>query len=137
MNKFETKYFNTANIMDEALINLLENKEYEFISITEICKKAGVNRATFYLHYNNMDDLLEETITFVNKKFISSFSKTTLANTSIKELSIEEKMFITPEYLIPLLLYVKKNSKILKLYKKIPNLFKTDQTYNKFKIDFF
>ncbi len=60
--KSENKYFNTAILMDEALISLLEIKAYEFISIKEVCEKAGVNRSTFYLHYENMSDLLAETI---------------------------------------------------------------------------
>lgn len=54
MNKNESKYYNTALLMDEALIQLLEKKEFEYISIKEICEKAGVNRSTFYLHYDRM-----------------------------------------------------------------------------------
>ena len=50
MNKAESKYFNTANLMDEALMRLLEHKDYEYITVKEVCKKAGVNRSTFYLH---------------------------------------------------------------------------------------
>ena len=54
MNKNESKYFNTALLMDEALLILLETKEFEFITVKEICLKAGVNRSTFYLHYQNV-----------------------------------------------------------------------------------
>ena len=32
------------------------------ITIKEICKKNGVNRSTFYIHYESIDDLLEETL---------------------------------------------------------------------------
>lgn len=39
--------------MDKALFALLEEKDFEFITIKEICKKAQVNRSTFYLHYDN------------------------------------------------------------------------------------
>ena len=60
MNKSESKYYNTALLMDEALLVLLEKKEYEFITVKEICEKAGVNRSTFYLHYETIDELLEE-----------------------------------------------------------------------------
>ena len=49
MNKNESKYFNTAIKMDEALITLLEKKDFEYITIMEICEMAGVNRSTFYL----------------------------------------------------------------------------------------
>ena len=53
MNKNESKYFYTASLMNQALLTLLEKKDIEFISITELTKKAGVNRTTFYLHYEN------------------------------------------------------------------------------------
>lgn len=43
MNKSEAKYYHTACLMDEALINLLQRKEYAFITVKEICEKAGVN----------------------------------------------------------------------------------------------
>ena len=59
MNKYESKYFNTARLMNEALLLLLENKDYEYITVKEICSKAGVNRSTFYLHYETIDDLLQ------------------------------------------------------------------------------
>ena len=60
MNKSESKYFNTALRMDEALIALLEKKDLEYITVKEICEKAGVNRSTFYLHYESIADLVNE-----------------------------------------------------------------------------
>ena len=65
MNKNESKYYNTALLMDEALLQILEKKDFDFISIKEICQKAGVNRSTFYLHYENTNELLEETIGYI------------------------------------------------------------------------
>ena len=62
MNKSEKKYYNTACLMNQALIELLNKKEYEFITVKEICEKAGVNRSTFYLHYDTIDELLTESI---------------------------------------------------------------------------
>ena len=66
MNKSESKYYNTTRVMNEALLILLENKEYDYISIKEVCLKAGVNRSTFYLHYESMDDLLKESVEKIN-----------------------------------------------------------------------
>ena len=68
MNKNESKYFNTAIRMDEALIALLEKKDFAYISIKEICDTAGVNRSTFYLHYENTSDLLKETTEYILDK---------------------------------------------------------------------
>ena len=70
MNKNESKYFNTALLMDEALLILLETKEFEFITVKEICLKAGVNRSTFYLHYQNVNELLIEAIEMINKRYL-------------------------------------------------------------------
>lgn len=69
MNKSESKYFNTALLMDEALIRLLEVKDYEYITVKEICEKAGVNRSTFYLHYETVNDLLSECLENTKKRF--------------------------------------------------------------------
>ena len=69
MEKNESKYFYTAQLMNQALLDLLEKKDIEFITITEITKKAGINRSTFYLHYENIYELLEETVKNLNKIF--------------------------------------------------------------------
>ncbi len=36
MNRFESKYLDTARLMDEALILLLEDKEFEYVTVKEI-----------------------------------------------------------------------------------------------------
>ena len=104
MNKSESKYYNTALLMDEALLRLLEKKDFEFITITEVCQKAGVNRSTFYLHYENMDDLLVETIQMINKRFNEAFNNKKV-NASLA--SKEELFFIDDENLIHYLTFVK------------------------------
>lgn len=75
MNKSESKYFNTALPMDDALIDLLKKKDLEYITVKEICKKAGVNRSTFYLHYETVADLLNEATETIDMRFSSYFSK--------------------------------------------------------------
>ena len=74
MNGAESKYFNTAAKMDDALIALLETKSFDYITVKEICEKAGVNRSTFYLHYENIGELLDETINRLLDDFLSCFS---------------------------------------------------------------
>ncbi|MBD9278825.1 MAG: TetR/AcrR family transcriptional regulator, partial [Clostridiales bacterium] len=62
MNRSESKYFGTAVRMDEALMSLLEKKDFPYITVREVCQAAQVNRSTFYLHYETMTDLLEEAV---------------------------------------------------------------------------
>lgn len=130
MNRFESKYFNTASLMDEALLILLEKKEFDYITVNEICKQAGVNRSTFYLHYESTNDLLEECIENMNKNFFNSFDETYKdALNKIKSGGLEELNFITPKYLVPYLNYVKENTKIYKVAISKPHLMKS---YEKF-----
>lgn len=74
MNKNQSKYFNTAVKMDKALIALLEKKDFEYITIKEVCQTAGVNRSTFYLHYDNTNDLLQETTRYISDGFLDYFT---------------------------------------------------------------
>lgn len=110
MNKAESKYYNTALLMNQALIELLNKKDYEFITIKEICEKAGVNRSTFYLHYETKEDLLEECIKNINKNFLAYFNKNTEQFLDkIATCPIEELNFITHDYLLPYLTFIKEN----------------------------
>ena len=125
MEKNESKYFYTAQLMNQALISLLEKKDIEFITVTEITKKAGVNRSTFYLHYENIYELLEETIENLNKKFLSSFS----VQAPLQIQSKKDAFLLTDERLIPYLNFVKQNKRVLKLINKKPQLFQARITY--------
>jgi len=48
----------SKNLIYSSLIKLMKNKKYEHISITEIAKKAGINRVTFYKNFETKEDVL-------------------------------------------------------------------------------
>lgn len=115
MNKSESKYFNTAIKMDKAFLQLLEKKDFEYISIKEVCEKAGVNRSTFYLHYDNVNDLLSESIGFMNEQFLSYFqSENVEMITKLKSCPMEELILVEPRYLMPYLTYIKEHKKLFR-----------------------
>ena len=114
MNKSESKYLNTAIKMDMALMDLLKKKPFEFVTVSELCKKAGVNRSTFYLHYDTMADLLNETAKFLLDSFWQCFAD---EKEKTKPISIEtckeiELNFICEKYLTPYLTYISNNREI-------------------------
>ena len=129
MNKNESKYFNTAKKMNDALITLLETKEFEYISIKEICNIANINRSTFYLHYSNMNDLLEETIKSLNLSFNSHFKSKENESAIISKENIEDLLLINDDHLIPYLNFIKENKNIYKVLKNHPQLFNANKTY--------
>ena len=132
MNKSENRYFNTAMKMDNALIALLEKKEFEYITVKEICDSAGVNRSTFYLHYENTSDLLKETTQYILDKHFSYYTvdKTDVFR-RLESCELKELIFITREYLTPYLTFIKENSRIFKLAVKQFQLMNMDEVYNK------
>lgn len=50
----------TKRLLKESLIRLMETKNLQKISVSELCKNAGINRATFYNHYAMPSDILKE-----------------------------------------------------------------------------
>ena len=132
MNKNESKYFNTAIKMDEALITLLEKKDFEYITIKEICDTAGVNRSTFYLHYENTSDLLKETTRYIIDKHLAYYEidkkRISLQFETCKR---EELLFITDEYLVPYLTFIKNNQRLFKVSIKHFNSLHMDEVYGK------
>lgn len=113
MNKSESKYFHTAIRFNKALLSLLENKPFEYITISEICEKAEVNRSTFYLHYENTCDLLKETTAYVIDNFVSYFSVDTESiTTKFADCDLQDLKFVNEKYLHPYLLFVKENQRV-------------------------
>ncbi len=132
MNKNESKYFNTAVKMNKALIDLLEKKDFEYITIKEICASAGVNRSTFYLHYENTTDLLKETTQYITDSFLTYFSvdKQSIAY-RFENCDLKDLIFITPEYLSPYLTFIKENQRIFRTSIKQFGSMGFDSVYNK------
>ncbi len=59
--------------MKEALLTLMQTKEFKKISITDIVQLADLNRGTFYKHFQYKEDLLEELIDDVMKDLTKSY----------------------------------------------------------------
>ena len=54
-----------------ALFELVKEKPYAQISVTELTERAGLNRKTFYMHYASLDDVLSE----VEEDFAAALSR--------------------------------------------------------------
>ena len=130
MNKSESKYFNTALRMDEALIALLEKKDLEYITVKEICHQAGVNRSTFYLHYESIAELLDETMEMINQRFLSYFpqeEEAVLGDMEHRELN--DLVFVTQEYLLPYLRFIQDNKKVYRAAFRNPSSMQANARY--------
>lgn len=65
----------TQKVIRESLLELLQTSEIHKITVTDICKKANINRGTFYIHYKDAfhllqcmeDELFNSIIEYINK----------------------------------------------------------------------
>lgn len=48
----------TRNAVFNAMLDLMVEKDTSKITVLELCKKADINKSTFYLHYKSLDDCL-------------------------------------------------------------------------------
>ena len=50
----------TRERLKEALLRLLARRDILDVTVSRLCQEAGVNRSTFYSHYDSIGDLMEE-----------------------------------------------------------------------------
>ena len=48
----------TQNLLRKALVSFIHEKAYDTITVTEILERANVGRSTFYMHFQDKDELL-------------------------------------------------------------------------------
>ena len=64
----------SKKLIKNSFSELLQKKDFEKITVTEIVNRAGLNRGTFYAHYRNTVDVLEEIEKDVSEQILFFFS---------------------------------------------------------------
>ena len=114
MDQAESKYSNTARRMDRAFLDLLDRKDFAYITVKELCQAAGVNRSTFYLHYETMGDLLSESVEAIMSEFLDYMQRDTGEFIrKLRDCPREELYLITPEYLTPYLSFIREHQRLM------------------------
>ncbi len=60
--KLDPRVIRTRQMLRNALIELIGEKGFSAISVQDITQRATLNRATFYLHYRDKEDLLAQSV---------------------------------------------------------------------------
>ena len=76
----------TKRLLKEALLELLTQKELGQINVSELCRRADINRATFYKHYAVPQDVLREIEQDMGKDLQKVAPKTQTAESAKKYL---------------------------------------------------
>ena len=59
MEKKDLRFIKNEELIKNTFKKMIEEMNYEDITISELTKRANINRKTFYLHYKDLDDLLK------------------------------------------------------------------------------
>lgn len=60
MNQLDARVRYTQMVIEKIFLEMLVEKPVIKITVTELCQRAQINRATFYKHYLDVPDLLEK-----------------------------------------------------------------------------
>ncbi len=72
--KTDRRVLYTKIFLKEALLELMKEKAIDKITPTELCRKANINRNTFYTHYYTPRDVLTEVEADFSAQIIESLS---------------------------------------------------------------
>jgi AcrR family transcriptional regulator len=76
-------------MLQEALLNLMKEKPFGEIQITEIVERAELSRPAFYLHFRTKEELLHSRVVAVQEEFHAEVSQeVAAANIDLKRFSI-------------------------------------------------
>ncbi len=89
MKKLDYRVVLTQKMFKTAFLQLLKEKPIQDITIRELCSVAGVNRGTFYSHYQDIYELLEQ----IEKEMFDELQKTLSDYEEAKENSFYVELF--------------------------------------------
>ena len=59
----------------QALLDTMEEKNYDKITVSEICRTAELDRRTFYRNFNSKQEVLEQYIEQLCREYMAAFCK--------------------------------------------------------------
>lgn len=98
----DCRVFKTRERLRDSLIILLKEKSLEDISISDICRISGVNRNTFYFHYDNIHILYDDVVSTYRDYFFvlieagkdGGENAQTIVTSLLEELKIEKDFYL-------------------------------------------
>lgn len=71
--KNNQRFRETETRMEVAMLELMENTDFNKITVKKICEQAKVNRSTFYAHFTDINDILTKMDKYLNNEVIESY----------------------------------------------------------------
>jgi AcrR family transcriptional regulator len=106
-DKLDRRVQKTRRLLQDALIALMTEKGFEVVTIQNILDTANVGRSTFYLHYDNKQDLLHSCF----EGFNSLFEK---YNMDVSKSGKVTGNFLNPQFTLNFFRFIERNHHLFK-----------------------
>lgn len=83
--KDDLRVIKTRKLIYQTLLELMREKTFEEIKVSDICSKAMINRSTFYAHYEDKYELLVDFLSNLKEEFAHELNENCKENLSIRE----------------------------------------------------
>lgn len=108
-SKQDRRILKTKSEIKQALTELMEEKRFEAITVRDLTERANINRGTFYLHYQDKYDLLEQCEDEIIKNIVEH----------VRDLQVQDvEMIIAKDKPFPFIIkvfeYIQKNADFLR-----------------------
>lgn len=90
MKKQDRRVVRTLGLLQEAMLTLLQQKAFTAITVQDITEAANLNRATFYLHYQDKESLLIDSLNVHFDQLVEEIDRE-MDGQSILESSLPER----------------------------------------------
>ena len=90
MNPHTEEHQEVIAAVEEALAILIDKKDFSAITISELVKKAGIARSTFYRNYESKEDIIRSSIRKTLSEFDEQFTPRTICTGVIVTVTFHE-----------------------------------------------
>jgi len=115
----------SRKLIMQALLNLMQEKEYSSITITELVQNAKLVRKTFYRNFKNKDEVLDEFIEYLFQGYFKMLENLTEKN----QLEIIKAYFIFWKAYASILKLLEKNNLLTVILTKYDELLPKINSY--------
>lgn len=88
----DKRIIKTRTAIFNAVFDLSTEKELDKITVIELCQKAGINKSTFYLHYNSIDDCFKKCFDFFTDRVLALSSNIDYTEVAVSPEATVDKM---------------------------------------------
>ena len=92
LKKEDLRTKRTRKMILEAFINLVEEKGYEHVTVSDIANQAMINRATFYAHFKDKQDVYDYIFKEALEQFMNVLAPVQLGRTNQLQLHAIEQI---------------------------------------------